>query len=56
LAKISSSVGNRYVSWLVYASVPSMETSKMPPAPSFSRAVRPYLLLMEACRLEAWGR
>src|SRR5205085_8025254 len=55
-AKISSSVGNRYVSWLVYAVCPSMKTSKMPPTPSFRRAVMPYLSLMEACKLEAWGR
>src|SRR3989442_6509184 len=33
-----------------------MKTSKIPPTPSFSRAVMPYLFLMEACRLEAWGR
>jgi hypothetical protein len=33
-----------------------METSKMPPAPSRSVDAMPYLLLMEACRLEAWGR
>jgi hypothetical protein len=33
-----------------------MDTSKMPPYPSFSAAAMPYLFWMEACRLEAWGR
>src|SRR5207245_9333027 len=55
-AKISSSVGNRYVTWLVYAVCPSMRTSKMPPTPSFRRAVMPYLSLMAACKLEASAR
>jgi hypothetical protein len=33
-----------------------MYTSKIPPTPSVSRAVMPYLSLMAACKLEAWGR
>jgi hypothetical protein len=28
----------------------------MPPAPSRKVAVNPYLFLMAACKLEAWGR
>jgi len=35
--------------------LPSMSTKKTPPALSLSSAVMPYLVLMAACRLEAWG-
>ena len=55
-SKISSSLGKRYVVWFEYTLFPSMNTSKMPPAPMRSVAVMPYSLLMAACKLEAWGR
>jgi len=56
LWKISSSVGKRFVTWLSKTVFPSMSTLKMPLWPSFRVAVIPYLLLMAACKLEAWGR
>jgi hypothetical protein len=33
-----------------------MSTKKTPPMLSLRSAVIPYFSLMEACRLEAWGR
>ncbi len=36
--------------------LPVYVTVKMPPAPSLRSAVMPYLFLMAACKLEAWGR
>ena len=55
-SKISSSEGNRYVVWFEYTLSPFRKTSKIPPMPSRSLAVIPYLLEMAACKLEAWGR
>ena len=55
-AKTSASSGNLYVTRLSQTHVPSTSTKKMPPEPSFSSGVMPYLSLMAACRLEAWGR
>ena len=55
-AKTSGSSGNRYVIWLSQTRLPSISTKKMPPDPSFRAALMPYLALMAACKLEAWGR
>ena len=55
-SKISASVGKRWVTWLSYASLPSMATVKIPLWPSLRLAVIPNSFLMAACRLEAWGR
>ena len=38
---------------VISATDPSIDTSKMPPTPSRSDAVMPYLSLMAACKLEA---